>query len=125
MDRRIVLVTGASKGIGRAAALELAKAGNHVIATARSEKALTKLDDEILAATGHNATLIPLDLRDTAAIDRLASALLEETGVATIGGPDFGVHGEGYIRLSYANSLENIEKALERMKTFLSTAKAA
>jgi small multidrug resistance pump len=36
---------------------------------------------------------------------KLASALLEETGVATIGGPDFGVHGEGYIRLSYANSL--------------------
>ncbi len=56
---------------------------------------------------------------------KLASALLEETGVATIGGPDFGVHGEGYIRLSYANSLENIEKALERMKAFLSTAKAA
>lgn len=56
---------------------------------------------------------------------KLASALLEETGVATIGGPDFGVHGEGYIRLSYANSLKNIEKALERMKTFLSTAKAA
>jgi len=56
---------------------------------------------------------------------KLASALLEETGVATIGGPDFGIHGEGYIRLSYANSLENIEKALERMKTFLSTAKAA
>ncbi|BCB18295.1 pyridoxal phosphate-dependent aminotransferase [Bosea sp. ANAM02] len=55
----------------------------------------------------------------------LASALLEETGVATIGGPDFGVHGEGYIRLSYANSLENIERALERMKAFLSTAKAA
>ncbi|HOY79668.1 MAG TPA: SDR family NAD(P)-dependent oxidoreductase [Hyphomonadaceae bacterium] len=80
MDRRIVLVTGASKGIGRAAALELAKAGNHVIATARSEKALTKLDDEILAATGHSATLIPLDLRDTAAIDRLASALLERFG---------------------------------------------
>lgn len=56
---------------------------------------------------------------------KLASALLEETGVATIGGPDFGVHGEGYIRLSYANSLENIEKALERMKTFLNNAKAA
>ena len=45
----------------------------------------------------------------------LASALLEEAGVATIGGPDFGVHGEGYLRLSYANSLENIERALERM----------
>jgi aspartate aminotransferase len=50
----------------------------------------------------------------------LASALLEEAGVATIGGPDFGVHGEGYLRLSYANSLENIERALERMRDFLS-----
>ncbi|MER2269689.1 pyridoxal phosphate-dependent aminotransferase [Methylobacterium oxalidis] len=49
----------------------------------------------------------------------LASALLEEAGVATIGGPDFGVHGEGYIRLSYANSPENILRALERMGTFL------
>ena len=56
---------------------------------------------------------------------KLASALLEETGVATIGGPDFGVHGEGYIRLSYANSLENIERALGRMSEFLKSAKAA
>jgi aspartate aminotransferase len=50
---------------------------------------------------------------------KLASALLEEAGVATIGGPDFGVHGEGYIRLSYANSADNIRKALGRMDTFL------
>ncbi|WP_422041602.1 pyridoxal phosphate-dependent aminotransferase [Roseibium sp.] len=49
----------------------------------------------------------------------LASALLEETGVATIGGPDFGILGEGYIRLSYANSTENILRALERIGTFL------
>lgn len=56
---------------------------------------------------------------------KLASALLEDAGVATIGGPDFGIHGEGYIRLSYANSLENIEKALERMRAFLEQAKAA
>lgn len=49
----------------------------------------------------------------------LALALLEDAGVATIGGPDFGVHGEGYIRLSYANSSENILKALDRMKAFL------
>jgi aspartate aminotransferase len=55
---------------------------------------------------------------------KLASALLEEAGVATIGGPDFGVHGEGYIRLSYANSLENIERALVRMGEFLKSAKA-
>ena len=53
----------------------------------------------------------------------LASALLEEAGVATIGGPDFGVHGEGYIRLSYANSAENIQKALKRMNEFLVTRK--
>jgi len=79
-DQRIILVTGASRGIGRAAAHELAKAGNHVIAAARSEKALTKLDDEILAATGRNATLIPIDLRDMAGIDRLAGALLERFG---------------------------------------------
>ncbi|MCZ8185363.1 MAG: pyridoxal phosphate-dependent aminotransferase [Beijerinckiaceae bacterium] len=52
---------------------------------------------------------------------KLAAQLLEEAGVATIGGPDFGVHGEGYIRLSYANSLENIERALVRMKQFLET----
>lgn len=78
--QRIILVTGASKGIGRAAALEIAKAGNHVIAVARSEKALTALDDEILAATNRNATLIPMDLRDMAAIDRLAGALLERFG---------------------------------------------
>ena len=55
----------------------------------------------------------------------LASALLEEAGVATIGGPDFGIHGEGYIRLSYANSAENIARALERMGEFLAARKAA
>ena len=49
----------------------------------------------------------------------LAAALLEEAGVATIGGPDFGTLGEGYIRLSYANSAENILRALERMGQFL------
>ena len=50
----------------------------------------------------------------------LASALLEETGVATIGGPDFGIHGEGFLRFSYANSAENIARALERVGAFLS-----
>ena len=55
----------------------------------------------------------------------LASSLLEEVGVAVIGGPDFGILGEGYIRLSYANSTENIRKALERMGEFLLSRKAA
>jgi len=49
----------------------------------------------------------------------LANALLDEAGVALIGGPDFGVHGEGYIRVSYANSEENIRKAVARMGDFL------
>jgi aspartate/methionine/tyrosine aminotransferase len=55
----------------------------------------------------------------------LATALLDQTGVATIGGPDFGILGEGYVRLSYANSTENILKALDRMGEFLASRKAA
>jgi aspartate/methionine/tyrosine aminotransferase len=55
----------------------------------------------------------------------LASALLEEAGIAVIGGPDFGVLAEGYIRVSYANSTPNILKALERMGEFLVSRKAA
>jgi aspartate/methionine/tyrosine aminotransferase len=55
----------------------------------------------------------------------LASSLLEDAGVAVIGGPDFGILGEGYLRLSYANSTENICKALDRMGDFLATRKAA
>ena len=55
----------------------------------------------------------------------LANALLDETGVALIGGPDFGVLGEGYMRVSYANSTENILKALRLMGDFLSSRKAA
>ena len=53
----------------------------------------------------------------------LARELLEKTGVATIGGPDFGTLGEGYIRISYANSQENISRAMARMKEFLITTK--
>ncbi len=50
----------------------------------------------------------------------LANALLDDAAVALIGGPDFGVNGEGYIRVSYANSEENIRRAIERMGDFLS-----
>src|SRR5207247_3438841 len=55
----------------------------------------------------------------------LANALLDDAGVAIIGGPDFGILGEGYVRLSYANSTENIFKALQRMGEFLTSRKAA
>ncbi len=75
----IALVTGASRGIGRAAALELARQGWRVVATARAQKALETLDDEI-KALGGEATLVPLDLRDGDGVDRLGGALYERFG---------------------------------------------
>lgn len=79
MSARIALVTGASRGIGRAVAIELARLGWRVVATARAQKALEKLDDEI-KALGGEATLVPLDLRDLDGIDRLGGALFERFG---------------------------------------------
>ena len=73
---RIALVTGASRGIGAATALALAKAGAHVVAIARTVGGLEELDDAIRAA-GSSATLVPLDLKDYDGIDRLALALNE------------------------------------------------
>ncbi|MCA8899436.1 MAG: SDR family NAD(P)-dependent oxidoreductase [Hyphomonas sp.] len=76
---RIILVTGASRGIGRAAALQLAREGNLVIATARSKAALEKLDDEIRAA-GSEAVLVPMDIKDTKGIETLAAVIAEKFG---------------------------------------------
>jgi NAD(P)-dependent dehydrogenase (short-subunit alcohol dehydrogenase family) len=78
---RVVLVTGASRGIGRAAALALARAGAHVIAVARTQGALEALDDEIGAIRpGASATLVPLDLADHDALDRLGASIYERWG---------------------------------------------
>jgi NAD(P)-dependent dehydrogenase (short-subunit alcohol dehydrogenase family) len=79
-NRRIALVTGASRGIGRAVALDLARAGWRVICVARAQKALEALDDEIKADGKGEATLVPLDVTDYAGIDRLAAALYERFG---------------------------------------------
>ncbi|MCL4768465.1 MAG: pyridoxal phosphate-dependent aminotransferase [Hyphomicrobiaceae bacterium] len=49
----------------------------------------------------------------------LQSRMLEEAGVATVAGTSFGIHGEGYIRFSYANSIENIRAAIQRIGTLL------
>ena len=76
---RIALVTGASRGIGAAVALELAKAGHHVVAVARTVGGLEELDDAIKAAGG-SATLVPLDMKDIEGIARLALALNERYG---------------------------------------------
>lgn len=76
---RIVLVTGASRGIGYAAALEAARRGAHVIAVARTIGGLEDLDDEI-KALGGEATLVPLDLSDGDGIDRLGQSIFERWG---------------------------------------------
>jgi NAD(P)-dependent dehydrogenase (short-subunit alcohol dehydrogenase family) len=76
---RVAVVTGASRGIGRAVALELARHGAHVMAVARTTGALEELDDEI-KAVGGSATLVPIDLKDYAAIDRLGGAIYERWG---------------------------------------------
>src|SRR5919109_675345 len=76
---RIALVTGASRGIGRAAALALSEAGAHVIAVARTVGALEELDDAI-QAKGGTTTLVPLDLKDSAGIDRMGAAIFERWG---------------------------------------------
>ncbi|HYP58746.1 MAG TPA: SDR family NAD(P)-dependent oxidoreductase [Beijerinckia sp.] len=79
LEGRIALVTGASRGIGRAVALELARAGAHVIALARTQGALEELDDAI-RAEGSEATLVPCDIKDFEALDRLGLAIYERWG---------------------------------------------
>jgi NAD(P)-dependent dehydrogenase (short-subunit alcohol dehydrogenase family) len=76
---RVALVTGASRGIGRAAALALARDGAHVILVARTVGALEEVDDEIQRAGG-TATLVPLDLKDFPALDRLGASIFERWG---------------------------------------------
>lgn len=76
---RVVLVTGASRGIGYHAALAIAKAGAHVIAVSRTVGGLEELDDEIQDAGG-SATLVPLDLADMDAIDQLGASVFERWG---------------------------------------------
>ena len=79
LSGRIALVTGASRGLGRAAALALSEAGAHVIAVARTVGGLEELDDAI-QAKGGSATLVPLDLKDSAGIDRMGAAIFERWG---------------------------------------------
>jgi len=76
---RIALVTGASRGIGRATALALAEAGAHIVALARTVGALEDLDDAI-QAKGGTASLVPLDVKDGDGIDRLGYTLFERYG---------------------------------------------
>ena len=79
LENKIALVTGASKGIGRAAAIALGAAGAHVICVARTVGGLEEVDDEIRKAGG-SATLVPFNLKDVAGIDRLGASIFERWG---------------------------------------------
>ncbi len=80
LSGKIALVTGATRGIGNAAAIGLAKAGAHVIALGRTQGALEALDDAIVAETGQRATLVPIDLRKPEDLDPLGAHLHERFG---------------------------------------------
>jgi NAD(P)-dependent dehydrogenase (short-subunit alcohol dehydrogenase family) len=77
LQGRVALITGASRGIGRAVALRFAQEGAQLILCARTQGALEELDDKILKLTGDNVTLAHLDLCDFDAIDRMAAAVFE------------------------------------------------
>ena len=79
LSGRVTLVTGASRGIGYASALALAKAGSHVIALARTQGGLEDLDDAIKAAGGE-CTLVPMDLKNLDGIDQLGGIINERWG---------------------------------------------
>lgn len=97
LSGRVAVVTGASRGIGYFLARELAKAGAHVVAVARTIGGLEELDDEIKAEkaiTGKGeATLVPLDLTDGAGVDRLGGAIHERWGKLDIMVANAGILG--------------------------------
>ena len=80
LANRIALVTGASRGIGRAAALALAAAGAQIVAVARTPGALEALDDEIRTLTGQPATLVPMDIAEGDGLDQLGQAIHQRFG---------------------------------------------
>ena len=71
---RVALVTGASRGIGAAAAIELGRLGAHVVLTARTQGGLEETDDAIRAAGG-TATLLPMDLRESENVDKIGPSI--------------------------------------------------
>ena len=77
---KIALVTGATRGIGRASAVALAGAGAHVIAVGRTQGALEELDDELVALGAHRPTLVPLDLTEGETIDVLGAEIFSRHG---------------------------------------------
>ena len=79
LSGRLILITGATRGLGRAVAIAAAAAGAEIIITGRTIGALEEVDDEI-KASGSSATIVELDMKDTAAMPRLAAAIAERWG---------------------------------------------
>ena len=108
LANRIALVTGASRGIGFATAKALAKAGAHIVATARTQGGLEELDDEI-QKDGGSTTLVPLNLTDSDGIARLGAGLHERYGKLDILVGNAGVLGPsspvGHIELKTFNDV--------------------
>jgi len=77
---RLALVTGASRGIGAAIARAYAREGAELILTARTTGGLEEIDDEIRKISGKSSLLVPFDLKDFDAIDRLGAAIYERYG---------------------------------------------
>jgi NAD(P)-dependent dehydrogenase (short-subunit alcohol dehydrogenase family) len=101
LDGQVALVTGASRGIGRAAALQLAALGAHVVLAARTQGGLEEADDEIRAAGGQ-ATLLPIDLRQADSIDPIGPSLH-----GRFGRMDILVHNAGALgKLTPAGHIE-------------------
>ena len=91
---RICLVTGASRGIGRAIALRYAQEGADLILTARTVGALEELDDEIRAIGGKTSLLVPMDLRNFDTIDQLGAGLYERYGKVDVLVGNAGILGQ-------------------------------
>lgn len=87
----IALVTGASRGIGQATAIELARRGAHVVITARTQGGLEETDDAV-RALGGQATLLPQDLADADAIDLIGPTIYQRFGCL-----DILVHAAAYL----------------------------
>ena len=93
LEGKVALVTGASRGIGRAVAIELARHGAHLILQGRIAGALEETDDAIRSASGSPATIIPLNLTQSDRVDALGPTLYQRFGHLDIFIANAGVLG--------------------------------
>jgi NAD(P)-dependent dehydrogenase (short-subunit alcohol dehydrogenase family) len=91
LSGRVALITGASRGLGAAVAVELGRLGAHVVITARTQGGLEDTDDAV-RAVGSTATLLPLDLREPEKIEAIAPSIF-----ARFGRLDILVHAAGVL----------------------------